>query len=51
MGSAELACAEESDITRHFTAVALPTRLPPKPIRDIGANIVIRWKERMASEE
>ncbi|QFS85037.1 FAD dependent oxidoreductase (plasmid) [Roseivivax sp. THAF197b] len=51
MGAAELACAEESDITRHFTAAAPPTRLPPKPIRDIGGNIVIRWKERMASEE
>lgn len=45
IGAAELACGVTSDITRHFTAEAAPKPLPPQPIRDIGANAVLRWKE------
>lgn len=51
MGAAELACGETSAITRHFTAEARPTRLPPQPFQQIGGNAVLRWKEWMAREE
>ncbi len=49
--AAELACGVESDITRHFTAEPRPTRLPPRPFREIGANAVLRWKEWRAGRE
>lgn len=45
IGAAELACGVTSDITRHFCAEPRAKPLPPKPIRDIGANAVLRWKE------
>jgi len=51
MGAAELACGIESDITRHFTAEAEPTRLPPPPLSTIGANIYLRWQEWRARNE
>lgn len=51
MAAAELASGQQSDITSHFTAEPPPKRLPPRLVRDIGANAVIRWKERAASEE
>ena len=51
IGAAELACAVTSDITRHFTAEAEPTRLPPPPISTIGANLYLRWKEWRAGNE
>ncbi|NNE79426.1 MAG: FAD-binding oxidoreductase [Silicimonas sp.] len=45
IGAAELACGEESAITRRFLAEPEPRKLPPQPFRDIGGNIAIRWKE------
>jgi glycine/D-amino acid oxidase-like deaminating enzyme len=51
IGAAELACGIESDITRHFTAEAPPRKLPPRAVRDIGANAVLRWKEWKARAE
>lgn len=51
IGAAELACGEESAITRHFTAEAPPRRLPPKPFQKIGANAILRWKEWRARDE
>ncbi|RYG90334.1 FAD-binding oxidoreductase [Loktanella sp. IMCC34160] len=51
IGAAELACGVQSDITRHFTTEAAPTRLPPRPVRDMGANAVLRWKEWKARAE
>jgi len=51
MGAAELACGETSAITRHFTAEAAPRCLPPQPLREIGANGVLRWKEWRAGDE
>ncbi|MHA6264500.1 NAD(P)/FAD-dependent oxidoreductase [Arenibacterium sp. CAU 1754] len=51
IAAAELACGETSAITRHFTAEPAPSRLPPRPIRDIGANIALRWKEWRARSE
>lgn len=50
-GAAELACGETSIITRHFTAQDRPTRLPPQPFQEIGANIYMRWREFRASDE
>jgi len=44
IAAAELACGEDSDITRRFTREAEPPRLPPQPFRDIGANVVLKWK-------
>jgi glycine/D-amino acid oxidase-like deaminating enzyme len=51
IGAAELACGVASDITRHFTAEAEPTRLPPPPLSTIGANLLLRWKEWRAGDE
>jgi Glycine/D-amino acid oxidases (deaminating) len=51
IGAAELACGEHSPITAHFTAEPEPKSLPPKPVRDLGANVVLRWKEWQARDE
>jgi glycine/D-amino acid oxidase-like deaminating enzyme len=51
IGAAELACGEQSDVTRHFTAEAQPPRLPPPPAQYIGGNAVLRWKEWTARQE
>ncbi|MEM6887200.1 MAG: FAD-binding oxidoreductase [Pseudomonadota bacterium] len=51
IAAAELALGAESEITRHFTNETDPTRLPPRPVRDIGANAVLRWKEWRAGAE
>lgn len=51
IGAAELACGERSVITDHFTAEAQPTKLPPQPFREIGANTVLRWREWKARDE
>lgn len=51
IGAAELACGVESAITLHFTAEAAPRRLPPRPMREIGANAVLRWREWRARDE
>lgn len=51
IGAAELACGEISDITRHFTGESSPRRLPPHALTEIGANLVLRWKEWRARVE
>jgi glycine/D-amino acid oxidase-like deaminating enzyme len=51
IGAAELACGETSAITEHFTSEARPKRLPPQPFRQIGANLLLRWKEWRARDE
>lgn len=51
IGAAELACGVTSDITRHFGAEEPPKRLPPRPVRDLGANTLLRWKEWKARAE
>lgn len=51
IGAAELSCGVTSDITRHFTAEAEPTRLPPPPFSTIGANLYLRWQEQLARED
>lgn len=51
IGAAELACGERSAITDHFTAEPRPSRLPPQPFRQIGANAYMRWREFRAGRE
>lgn len=51
IAAAEMACGQNSDITRHFCSEDQPKRLPPQPFREIGANVVLRWKEWRAREE
>ncbi|MEL7318941.1 MAG: FAD-binding oxidoreductase [Pseudomonadota bacterium] len=51
IGAAELAAGAQSAITQHFTAEDRPKRLPPRPLQDIGANTVLRWKEWRARDE
>jgi len=51
MGAAEMALGVESDITRALRAEPEPTRLPPRPISDLGANAFLRWKEWRAGAE
>jgi glycine/D-amino acid oxidase-like deaminating enzyme len=51
MGAAELACGVTSDITRHFTTEAEPTKLLPPPISTLGANVYLRYKEWAARPE
>lgn len=51
MGAAELAAGLSTEITRHFTAEAEPKRLPPQPLREIGANAVLRLREWRARDE
>ena len=51
MAAAELACGVSSDLTRHFLSEAPPRRLPPRPLREIGANAFMRWKEWRARAE
>jgi glycine/D-amino acid oxidase-like deaminating enzyme len=51
IGAAELACNKESDITRHFGSEPAPSRLLPQPLRDLGANAVLRIKEWNARKE
>jgi glycine/D-amino acid oxidase-like deaminating enzyme len=51
MGAAEMAMEVDSDITRALRAEPDPTRLPPRPLSDIGANVFLRWKEWRAGAE
>lgn len=51
IGAAELACGVGSEITAHFAQEAAPSRLPPQPFRQIGANAVLRWQEHRARSE
>ena len=51
IAAAEMACGHSSDITRFFASADKPKRLPPQPFREIGANMVLRWKEWRAGDE
>ncbi|HCQ64063.1 MAG TPA: FAD-dependent oxidoreductase [Rhodobacteraceae bacterium] len=51
IGAADLALGQTSEITRHFSAEPRPTRLVPRPLLDIGANAVLRLRERRARQE
>ncbi|MTI44423.1 glycine/D-amino acid oxidase-like deaminating enzyme [Roseibium hamelinense] len=51
IGAADQALGISSHVTRYFSKDAPPVKLPPQPLRDIGANAVLRWKEWRASAE
>ncbi|WP_420549515.1 NAD(P)/FAD-dependent oxidoreductase [Curvivirga sp.] len=51
IGAAELACGEESDIAAFFNQETAPKKLPPQPFQQIGANLVLRYKEWVARDE
>ncbi|MCV2879318.1 FAD-binding oxidoreductase [Sedimentimonas flavescens] len=51
IGAAELACGQQSEITRYFAAEAEPARLPPHPFDTIGANAYLRLKEWQSRRE
>ncbi|MEL7098890.1 MAG: FAD-binding oxidoreductase [Pseudomonadota bacterium] len=51
MAAAELAMGETSALTAHFEAEAAPTKLPPAPFAQIGANAFLRAKEWQARSE
>lgn len=51
IAAAEQALNHKSDITNFFETEASPKRLPPRPMRDIGANTVLRWREWKARKE
>lgn len=51
IAAAEMALGHESRISRHFAEEDTPTKLPPQPFRDLGANLILRWKERQAATE
>ncbi|MEM6758762.1 MAG: FAD-binding oxidoreductase [Pseudomonadota bacterium] len=51
IGAAELAAGVQSDITWHFASQARPTRLPSRPVQEIGGNAVLRWKEWRARHD
>lgn len=48
VAAAEMAMGANSDISRFFSAEAQPTRLPPQPFQEIGANLVLRYREWQA---
>lgn len=51
IAAAEMAFGTQSEITEHFKKEPQADRLPPRAIRDIGANAVLRWKEWRAGAE
>jgi glycine/D-amino acid oxidase-like deaminating enzyme len=51
MLAAELAIGERSGALADMLAEPTPSRLPPEPFAFIGANAVIRWRERAAGDE
>lgn len=51
IAAAERVLGYQSEITRRLDDEPEPTKLPPQPFRDIGANSMIRWREYRASSE
>jgi glycine/D-amino acid oxidase-like deaminating enzyme len=51
IAAAERAMGQGSEITAFFDAESPPTRLPPQPVRQWGANAVLRWKEHQAAQD
>ena len=49
--AAELACGETSPALERAKAAAMPSRLPPAPLAQIGANLRLRWGEWRAGQE
>ena len=51
IGAAELAAGIKTDVTKALTAERRPGLLPPQPFRDMGANAILRRKEKRAAAE
>ncbi|MEM9579722.1 MAG: FAD-binding oxidoreductase [Pseudomonadota bacterium] len=51
IAAAEMAMGKPSKVAAHFNEEAHPTKLPPRLIRDPGANAILRWKEWRARAE
>ncbi len=51
IAAAELAAGKTCEITQFFAQEAAPKRLPPRPFSEIGANVVLRWREHKARDE
>jgi glycine/D-amino acid oxidase-like deaminating enzyme len=49
--AAELALGISSPALRRALAADAPTRLPPRPIASLGANLYLKWQERQAGGE
>ncbi len=45
IAAAEMACGQTSSVTKWFNSEPAPKRLPPRPFRDVGGNVALRWKE------
>ncbi len=51
IAAAELACGQQSAITRYFAEQARPQKLPPQPWRELGANLLLRYREWRAKAD
>ncbi len=51
LAAADGVLGQATDIRRHFEAQDAPSRLPPRPLRDIGANALLRWRGLRAGRE
>lgn len=51
MAAAEMACGKTTALTRHFADEDAPRRLPPQPLRQLGANSLLRWREWRARDD
>lgn len=51
IAAAEMTLGQQSDLTTHFQAEPRPRPLPPRPFREIGANVLLRYREWKARAE
>jgi len=51
IGAADLLSDNSSEISAHFVSEEEPTKLPPSPFAEIGANIYLKWREWQARRE
>jgi glycine/D-amino acid oxidase-like deaminating enzyme len=51
IAAAEMATGTQTTISTYFAGEDRPTRLPPQPFREIGANVVLKYKEWRAKDD
>ena len=51
IGAVDLATKANSPIVQDLLSYDMPTKLPPRPIAKIGANLVLKWREFKAGAE
>ncbi|EHI49427.1 glycine/D-amino acid oxidase, deaminating [SAR116 cluster alpha proteobacterium HIMB100] len=51
IGAVELATRSNSEIVTDLQSYPLPQKLPPAPVANIGANLVLKWRELKAGRE